>query len=54
MTDKNESRIISIARPHDNITLLTFFSSEKYLYTITALEDSVACSFPYQLMLDVI
>jgi CRP/FNR family transcriptional regulator len=54
MTDKNESRIISIARPHENITLLTFFSSEKYLYTITALEDSVACSFPYQLMLDVI
>jgi CRP/FNR family transcriptional regulator len=54
MTDKNENRIISIARPHDNITLLSFFSSEKYLYTITALEDSVACSFPYQLMLDVI
>ncbi|HHW59725.1 MAG: Crp/Fnr family transcriptional regulator [Bacteroidales bacterium] len=54
LTDKKENRIISIARPHDNITLLTFFSSEKYLYTITALEDTLACTFPYRLMLDVI
>jgi len=43
-TEKNEKEhIISIAKPADFIGLLSIFSNQKQLYTITAIERSVVC-----------
>lgn len=43
-TEKNEKEhIISVAKPLDFIGLLSIFSNEKHIYTITAIEDSVVC-----------
>ena len=43
-TEKNEKEhIISIAKPMDFVGLLSIFSNQKQLYTITAIEQSVVC-----------
>ena len=38
-----QSQIISIARPFDFVGLLSVFSNNKFLYSITAIEDSSVC-----------
>jgi CRP/FNR family transcriptional regulator len=40
---ETRSQIISIARPHDFVGLLSVFSKTKYYYSITAIEDSSVC-----------
>jgi CRP/FNR family transcriptional regulator len=43
-TEKNDKEhIISVAKPLDFIGLLSIFSNEKHIYSITAIEDSVIC-----------
>jgi CRP/FNR family transcriptional regulator len=43
-TEANKKEhIISIAKPRDFIGLLSVFSNEKHVYSITAIEDSVVC-----------
>jgi CRP/FNR family transcriptional regulator len=43
-TEKNEKEhIISIAKPMDFIGLLSIFSNQKHIYTISAIERSVVC-----------
>ena len=43
-TEKNtREHIISIAKPMDFIGLLSIFSNQIHLYTITAIEESVVC-----------
>jgi len=37
------SQIISIARPHDFVGLLSVFSKTEFFYSITAIEDSSVC-----------
>ena len=41
----NRDQIISIAKPLDYVSLLTVFSNSTYQYSITAIEDSIICSF---------
>ena len=43
--DNRQTQIISFGRPFDFVSLLSVFSDEKYNYSVTALEDSVACLF---------
>jgi CRP/FNR family transcriptional regulator len=38
-----KEHILSIAKPRDFIGLLSVFSSEKHVYSISAIEDSVVC-----------
>ncbi|MCF8367518.1 MAG: Crp/Fnr family transcriptional regulator [Bacteroidales bacterium] len=47
-------RIISIARPRDFVSLISTFSSTKYQYSITALEESLVCSLQLESMKTVI
>jgi CRP/FNR family transcriptional regulator len=50
-TEKNEKEhIISVAKPLDFIGLLSIFSKQKHIYTITAIEDSVMCEVDLQLL----
>ncbi|MFP4449093.1 MAG: Crp/Fnr family transcriptional regulator, partial [Bacteroidales bacterium] len=50
-TEKNEKEhIISIAKPLDFIGLLSIFSNEKHIYTITAIEDSIICEVDLKLI----
>lgn len=43
-TERNDKEhIISIAKPLDFIGLLSIFSNDKHIYTITAIENSVVC-----------
>ena len=43
-TEKNaKEHIISIGKPLDFIGLLSLFSNNQHIYTITAIEDSVVC-----------
>ena len=43
-TEKNQKEhIISLGKPFDFIGLLSIFSNEQHIYTITAIEDSVVC-----------
>jgi len=51
ITEKNEKEhIISIAKPLDFIGLLSIFSNEKHIYTISAIEDSVICQVDLNLI----
>ncbi len=38
-------QIITIAKPLDFVSLLSVFSNNQYQYSVTAIEDSVTCSF---------
>jgi len=38
-------QIISIAQPRDYVSLLTVFANSTHQYSITAIEDSIICSF---------
>ena len=43
-TEKNQKEhIISLGKPFDFIGLLSIFSNERHIYTITAIENSVVC-----------
>jgi len=42
-SSNNKDQIISFSKPFDFVSLLSVFSSEKYNYTVTAVEDSVTC-----------
>ena len=39
----NGEQILSFAKPFDFVSLLSVFSSEKYLYSVVALEDTSIC-----------
>ena len=43
--DHGQTQIISFGRPFDFVSLLSVFSDDHYNYSVTALEDSVACLF---------
>jgi CRP/FNR family transcriptional regulator len=38
-----KDQIISFSKPFDFVSLLSVFSSERYNYSVTAIEDSVTC-----------
>ncbi len=42
--DNGREQIISIAKPFDYVSLLSVFSTDRYNYSVTALEDSVTCN----------
>ena len=44
-TDQSQTQIISFGKPLDFVSLLSVFSDERYNYSVTALEDSIACVF---------
>ena len=44
-TITGREQIISFSKPFDFVNLLSVFSSEKYKYSVSALEDTVVCSF---------
>jgi CRP/FNR family transcriptional regulator len=45
-TRPDRDQIIIIALPFDFISLLSVFSTDRYNYSVTAIEDSVVCSIP--------
>lgn len=45
----NKEHIINVAKPDDFIGLLNFFSRSEYLYSVTAIEDSVVCGIDFNL-----
>jgi CRP/FNR family transcriptional regulator len=42
-TSDNKDQIISFSKPFDFVSLLSIFSSERYNYSVTAVEDSTVC-----------
>lgn len=44
-TDQGQTQIISFGKPYDFVSLLSVFSDNHYNYSVTAIEDSVACLF---------
>ena len=52
ISDQKRNYIITIAKPHDYISLLTVFHDDKYAYTMTALEHTEICIFPLNLIID--
>jgi len=44
-SEQGQTQIISFGKPYDFVSLLSVFSDEKYNYSVSALEDSVACLF---------
>lgn len=42
-TVDEKDQIISFSKPFDFVSLLSVFSSEKYKYSVTAVDDSVVC-----------
>ena len=51
-TESQRTHIISIAKPHDYISLLTVFHGKHYAYTMTAIEYTEICIFPLNLIID--
>jgi len=51
-TESQRTHIISIAKPHDYISLLTVFHGKQYAYTMTAIEYTEICIFPLNLIID--
>lgn len=43
-----KEQIITIAKPFDYVSLLSVFSTRRYHYSVTALEDSVTCNLNMQ------
>lgn len=52
VTESKRNHIISIAKPHDYISLLTVFHGKNYAYTMTAIEYTEICVFPLNLIID--
>jgi CRP/FNR family transcriptional regulator len=52
VSDQKRNYIITIAKPHDYINLLTVFHEKEYAYTMTALEYTEICIFPLNLIID--
>jgi len=44
-TDHGQTQIISFGKPYDFVSLLSVFADGHYNYSVTAIEDSVACLF---------
>lgn len=42
-TIDEKDQILSFSKPFDFVNLLSIFSSEKYLYSVTAVEDTTVC-----------
>ena len=42
-TDEGKDQIISFSKPFDFVSLLSVFSSAKYKYSVTAIEDTTVC-----------
>ncbi|WP_340113412.1 Crp/Fnr family transcriptional regulator [Maribellus mangrovi] len=42
-TNEGKEQIISFSKPFDFVSLLSVFSSKTYIYSVTAVEDSVVC-----------
>ena len=47
-----EEQIITITRPFEFVSNMSIFSEEKYLYSVSALEDSVVCIIDLDLIKD--
>ncbi|PLW92915.1 MAG: hypothetical protein C0592_08285, partial [Marinilabiliales bacterium] len=52
VSDQKRNHIITIAKPHDYINLLTVFHEKEYAYSMTALEYTEICVFPLNLIID--
>ncbi len=52
LSDQKRNYIITIAKPHDYISLLTVFHEKEYAYSMTALEYTEICVFPLNLIID--
>lgn len=52
VSDQKRNYIITIAKPHDYISLLTVFHEKEYAYSMTALEYTEICVFPLNLIID--
>jgi CRP/FNR family transcriptional regulator len=45
-----KDQIISFSKPFDFVSLLSVFSSKKYKYSVTAIEDTTVCSLDLQVV----
>ncbi|PKP04312.1 MAG: hypothetical protein CVU11_05405 [Bacteroidetes bacterium HGW-Bacteroidetes-6] len=52
VTESKRNHIITIAKPHDYISLLTVFHGKNYAYSMTAIEYTEICVFPLNLIVD--
>jgi len=43
-SENGDEQIITITRPFEFVSNMSIFTSDKYLYSVSALEDSVVCS----------
>ena len=44
ITSNGEEQIIAITRPFEFVSNMSIFSEEKYMYSVSAIEESVICS----------
>jgi CRP/FNR family transcriptional regulator len=49
-SNNGEEQIITITRPYEFVSNTNVFSGERYRYSLSALEDSVACCIPIDLI----
>ena len=48
--DTGKSQIIAIGKPLDFVSLLSTFSEDSYKYSVTAIESSVTCELPMEMI----
>ena len=53
-TGEEEQQIISFGKPYDFVSILSVFSDSHYNYSVSALENSVVCSFDLKQISDLI
>lgn len=53
-TDDGDEQIITITRPFEFVSNLTVFHEDRYRYSLSALEDSVVCAIPNDLIRELI
>lgn len=54
VTDSGEEQIITITRPYEFVSNVSVFHEERYRYSLSALEDSVVCCIPIELIRELI
>jgi len=53
-TDNGEEQIITITRPFEFVSNVSVFHEDRYRYSLSALEDSVVCCIPIELIRELI
>jgi len=54
VTGEGDEQIITITRPYEFVSNINAFHEEKYMYSLSALEDSVVCCIKIDLIKDLI